>query len=191
MGPSPCLSGCLFRASASSHSASFGAEEPSQLNSTSRRSTVTKSGKHVNRDIKCTAPCYHRCNRIPVTQQKCYTQAKNLKCSVTVHVFADLLPGKSVTGKQKPERQCYHACDPCPITGDLRYPARRLGHMRASRHASSSLSDPSVPNSSHHFCFSRSRQVGEAPVCAPRPPIRLTMTGMAIPNLHRNRVGKS
>ena len=31
----------------------------------------------------------------------------------------------------------------------------------------------------------------EAPVCAPRAPIRFTMTGMAIPNLHGNTVGNS
>ena len=74
VGPSPSLSGCLFGASASSSSTSLRAEHPSQLSSTSSRFTVTKSAKHVTRDIKWVLPgvtreqkpdtqCYHPCNR--------------------------------------------------------------------------------------------------------------------------------
>ena len=115
---------------------------------------------------------------------------KNLTHSVTTHVTHDLLPGKSVTRTQKPDTQCYHPCNPCPVTRDLRYPAGK-DNIHASVRASSSLSNPSVRISSRHLCFSRSRHVGEAPVCAPRAPIRFTMTGMAIPNLHGNTVGNS
>ena len=115
---------------------------------------------------------------------------KNLTHSVTTHVTHDLLPGKSVTRTQKRDTQCYHPCNPCPVTRDLRYPAGK-DNIHASVRASSSLSNPSVPISSRQFCFSRSRHVGEAPVCAPRAPIRFTMTGMAIPNLHGNTVGNS
>ena len=115
---------------------------------------------------------------------------KNLTHSVTTHVTHDPLPGKSVTRTQKPDKQCYHPCNPCPVTRDLRYRAGK-DNIHASVRASSSLSNPSVPISSRHLCFSRSRHVGEAPVCAPRAPIRFTMTGMAIPSLHGNTVGNS
>ena len=91
---------------------------------------------------------------------------KNLTHSVTTHVTLALLPAIYVTQQEK------------------------TTYMHSPR-ASSSLSNPSVPISSRHLCFSRSRHVGEAPVCAPRAPIRFTMTGMVIPNLHGNTVGNN